>query len=153
MLRIEIFFGSLSDVKLKGSTHVLLGEGRGKNLDMFLLTKSNFIMINEFRYGQTWKFSPSPLSLSLYSTFKGQNMSATALRWFPSDTVHIVFIHIPSMVKPVDIFMVRNRVSKSCLMAELCFHGFVRQIFSPYAERRKKSERYGYCIKRYQFSA
>ena len=61
-------------------------------------------------------------------------------------------IHIRSVVKPVQIFMARNRVSKSCLMAELYFHGFVRQIFSPYAERRKKSERYGYCIKRYQFS-
>ena len=27
-------------------------------------------MINEFRYGQTWKIWPSPLSLSLYSTSK-----------------------------------------------------------------------------------
>ena len=27
-------------------------------------------MINEFRYGQIWKICPSPLSLSLYSTFK-----------------------------------------------------------------------------------
>ena len=27
-------------------------------------------MINEFKYGQTWKIWPSPLSLSLYSTFK-----------------------------------------------------------------------------------
>ena len=25
-------------------------------------------MINEFKYGQTWKIWPSPLSLSLYST-------------------------------------------------------------------------------------
>ena len=44
-------FGSLSNAKSKGSTHVLLGEGRWKNLDMFLLRKVNFIMINEFRYG------------------------------------------------------------------------------------------------------
>ena len=29
-------------------------------------------MINEFRYGQTLKICPSPLSLSLYSTFKLQ---------------------------------------------------------------------------------
>ena len=36
----------------------------------------------------------------------------------------LVFIHIPSVVKPVHIFMARNRVSKSCLMAELCFHRF-----------------------------
>ena len=28
-------------------------------------------MVNEFKYGQTWKILPSPLSLlSLYSTFK-----------------------------------------------------------------------------------
>ena len=27
-------------------------------------------MIDEFKYGQTWKIWPSPLSLSLYSTFK-----------------------------------------------------------------------------------
>ena len=44
---------SLSNTKSKGSAHVLFGEGRGKNLDMFLLRKSNFIMINEFRYGQS----------------------------------------------------------------------------------------------------
>ena len=27
-------------------------------------------MINEFKYGQTWKIWPSTLSLSLYSTIK-----------------------------------------------------------------------------------
>ena len=43
-------------------------------------------------------------------------MSATALRWFASDTEHIVFIHVPSVLKPVHIFMARDRVSKSCLM-------------------------------------
>ena len=32
--------------------------------------KGNFIMINEFKYGQNWKIWPSALSLSLYSTFK-----------------------------------------------------------------------------------
>ena len=32
--------------------------------------KGNFIMINEFKYGQTWKIWPSTLSLSLYSTIK-----------------------------------------------------------------------------------
>ena len=55
---------------------------------------------------------------------KGQNTSATALRWFASATADIVFIHIPSMVKPVHTFMTRNRVFKSCLMVELCFHRF-----------------------------
>ena len=33
--------------------HVLLGEGKGKNLEMLLLRKDNFIMINEFGYDQT----------------------------------------------------------------------------------------------------
>ena len=30
----------------------------------------NFITVNEFKYGQTWKIWPSQLSLLLYSTFK-----------------------------------------------------------------------------------
>ena len=45
----NIFWVSLSNAKSNGSTHVLLGEGRGKNMDWFLLKKGNFIMINEFR--------------------------------------------------------------------------------------------------------
>ena len=32
--------------------------------------KDNLILLSEFKYGQTWKISLSPLSLSLYSTFK-----------------------------------------------------------------------------------
>ena len=32
--------------------------------------KGNFIMIIDFKCGQTWKIRPSPPSLSLYSTFK-----------------------------------------------------------------------------------
>ena len=43
-----------------------------------------------------------------------------------SDTAHIVFIHITSVVKIVHIFMARNRVSESCLIAELYFYRFVR---------------------------
>ena len=34
-------------------------------------------MINEFRYGQTWKIWPSPLSLSLYSTFNNLKSEET----------------------------------------------------------------------------
>ena len=34
--------------------------------------KVNFMMINEFKYGQTWKIMPSPLSLSLNNTFKSK---------------------------------------------------------------------------------
>ena len=50
------YFSGLSLTQNRREGHVLLGERRGKNLDMFLLRKGNFIMINEFRYGQTWKF-------------------------------------------------------------------------------------------------
>ena len=35
-----------------------------------------------------------------------------------------MFINITSVVKTVHIFMARSRASKSCLMAELCFHRF-----------------------------
>ena len=73
--------------KLKGSAHVLLGEGRGKNLDMFLLKKGNFIMINEFRYGR-----PSPLSLSLYSTFN--NLLTLWLNLILFGSIYFFFISI-----------------------------------------------------------
>ena len=39
--------------------------------------------------------------------------------------MYIYICIIPSVVKPVHIFIARNRVSKRCLMAELCFHRFV----------------------------
>ena len=38
-----------------------------------LAEKKVILMINEFKYGQTWKIWPSPLSLSLYSTFKASD--------------------------------------------------------------------------------
>ena len=50
---------------------------------------------------------------------------------FASDTAHILFIHITSVVKSVHIFMVRNKVSKSCLMVELCLHRFVHFDWAP----------------------
>ena len=31
-------------------------------------------MINEFKYGQTWKIWPSPLSLSLCNPFKNEDL-------------------------------------------------------------------------------
>ena len=32
--------------------------------------KGNFLMINEFKYGQAWNIWPSPLGLLLYNPFK-----------------------------------------------------------------------------------
>ena len=40
-------------------------------------------------------------------------------------TLQTLCSYIPSVVKPMHIFMAKSRVSKSCLMAELCFHRFV----------------------------
>ena len=76
----KYFFRSLSNAKSKGSAHVLLAKKEGKIwtcscweymlIHVTVLLKGNFIMINEFRYGQRWKIWSSPLSLPLYSTFK-----------------------------------------------------------------------------------
>ena len=44
---------------------------------------------------------------------------------FANDITQSLINHITSAVKPVHIFMARSRVSKSCLMAELCFDDFV----------------------------
>ena len=64
------YFSGLSNAKLKGSAHVLLGEGSGKIWTCSWWEKGNIKMINEFKYGQAWKIWPSPLSLSLYNPFK-----------------------------------------------------------------------------------
>ena len=70
MLIIEdLFRVSLSNKKSKGSTHVLFGKRIGKIWTCSGWEKGIFIMINEFKYGRTWKIWPSPLSLSLNSTF------------------------------------------------------------------------------------
>ena len=47
--------------------------------------KGNVITINEFKYGQTWKIWPSPLSLSLCSTFYGTYFGMKF--WVPSKVV------------------------------------------------------------------
>ena len=39
--------------------------------------------------------------------------------------IYITDILYVYMVKSVPIFMARNKVSKSCLMTDLCFHRFV----------------------------
>ena len=70
------YFLGLSNVKLKGSAHVLLGEGSGKIWTCSCWEKDNFIIINEFKYGQTWKIWPSWPSLSLYSTLKSFDTTA-----------------------------------------------------------------------------
>ena len=62
------YFSGLSLTRNQREAHVLLGEGSGEIWTCSCWEKGNFIIINEFKYGQTWKIWPSPLSLSLYST-------------------------------------------------------------------------------------
>ena len=54
----------------RGTHMIYMAREVGKIWRCSRWEKGNFIMINEFKYGQTWKIWPSPLSLSLYSTFK-----------------------------------------------------------------------------------
>ena len=82
-------------------------------------------MRTELSRETTFRNCSSSRRCSLASPQVWLNAPAFALRWFTSDTAHFVFIHIASVVKPVHIFMARNKVSKSCLMAELCFYRFV----------------------------
>ena len=54
-----------------GEAHVFyLAREVGKIWRCSCWGKGNFIIINEFKYGQTWTIWPPPLSLSLYSIFK-----------------------------------------------------------------------------------
>ena len=62
------YFSGLSLTQNRREAHVSLGKRGRKNLEILLLRKSNFILISEFKYDQTWRIWQSPLSLSLYST-------------------------------------------------------------------------------------
>ena len=64
------YFSGLSLTRNQREAHVLLGEGSGEIWTCSCWEKGNFIIINEFKYGQTWKIWPSPLNLSLYNPFK-----------------------------------------------------------------------------------
>ena len=77
------YFLGLSLMRNQREAHILLGE-IGKTWTGSCWEKSNFIMINEFKYGQTWKIWPSTLSLSLYSTFKIGNKSCNFIALYRS---------------------------------------------------------------------
>ena len=65
------YFSGLSLTRNRREAHMFyLAKEVGKIWTCSCWEKGNFIMINKFKYGQTWKIWPSPLSLSLYSTFK-----------------------------------------------------------------------------------
>ena len=65
------YFSGLSLTRNQGQVHMFyLSREVGKIRRRSCWEKGNFIMINGLKYGQTCKIWPSPLSLSLYSTFK-----------------------------------------------------------------------------------
>ena len=68
------YFSGLSLMRNRGKAHMLfLAREVEKLWRCSYWEKGNFIMINEFKYVQVWTIWPSPLSLSLYSTFKSSN--------------------------------------------------------------------------------
>ena len=78
------YFSGLSLMQNGREVHMFYLARELGNFHMFLLRtcgtcscweKGNFIMSNEFKYGQMWKIWPSLLSLSLYSTFNRKNRS------------------------------------------------------------------------------
>ena len=65
------YFSGLSLTRNRREAHMFyLAKEVGKIWTCSCWEKGTFIMINEFKHGQTWKIWPSPLSLSLYGTFK-----------------------------------------------------------------------------------
>ena len=69
------YFSGLSPTQNRREAHMFyLAREVGKIWTCSCWEKCNFIMINEFKYSQTWKIWPSPLSLSLYSTFKEEKV-------------------------------------------------------------------------------
>ena len=65
------YFSGLSLMWNRMEVHMFyLQREEGKIWRCSCWEKGNFIMTNEFKYGQTRKICSSPLSLSLYSTFK-----------------------------------------------------------------------------------
>ena len=55
--------------EIEGKRTFYLAKEVGKIWRCSCWEKGNFIMINQFKYGQTWTIWHFPLSLSLYSTF------------------------------------------------------------------------------------
>ena len=99
------YFSGLSLMRNWGEARVLLSEGSGKIWTCSCWKKGNFIMINEFKYGQTWKIWPSRLSLSLYSTFK-QHFLKTFLSYWKTSGFHLVPKYFYKKKKCINIICV-----------------------------------------------
>ena len=89
---------------MRGSAHVLLGERSGKSWRCFCWQKGNFTIINEFIYGQTWKIWPTPLSLSLYSTFKAATKENLWTYQRKPEYSRKLVIFIDKVIKVVELF-------------------------------------------------
>ena len=66
------YFSGLSVTRNRGEAHMFyLARELGQIWTCSCWGKGKFIMVNEFKDGQTWTIWPSPLSLALYSTVTG----------------------------------------------------------------------------------
>ena len=66
------YFSGLFLTQNRREAHMFYLLRQLRRISSFCWEKGNFIMINEFKYGETWKIWPSPLSFSHYSTFKAK---------------------------------------------------------------------------------
>ena len=62
-------------------------------------------MINEFKYGQTWKIWPSPLSLSLYSTFTMLTEEFDKITW-DKNNIDPDLVHMDSFWEKVEVAVI-----------------------------------------------
>ena len=78
-----------------------------------------------------WKLFNSCSLFCCFVHFACVLMFIFFLRWFANDIALFLLIHITFVVKEMLIYMGRNRVSKSCLIAKLCFYRFVHFSYVP----------------------
>ena len=108
-LKENIFLVSLTRNQREVHMFHLTGEA-AKILTCSCWEKDNFILISEFKYAQTWKTWPSPLSLSLYSIFN---------TWFKlsSTLSHILlFLWVLSILAFMLLVLIPHEKLNRCLV-------------------------------------
>ena len=96
------YFSGLSLMQNRREVHMFyLAREMGKFGNVPAERKvANFIMINEFKYGQIWKVWPSPLSLWLYSTFKTFLHNFAFLKFFVMNSYQKILYPYYAQIMP-----------------------------------------------------